>query len=339
MHRIIFFLLILGCLHGCSKNSECEVQPDITLNSIDIPFERLEAQYQQFETQEDLVKFLNDHPLIRDYFFRSNEYPHDSILHQVIWDRINNPHFTDLIAETTQVFDDIEPLKEAFESAFAHLKHYYPEARIPKVQTIITGLDNDLYVSDSLIIIGLDYYLGPGAKYRPMGIPEYISRRYSRDFIVPSVMLLYGISNQYNQSDLDDRTLLAEMMAYGKSYYFAKRMMPCVHDSLFIGYTHEEITGVEKNQDLIWAHFLEEEILYETNHMTRRKYLDERPKTYEIGDACPGRIGTWVGWAIIRKYMEDHPEVTLQELMKNDNARQLFNQANYRPQRPGGIFG
>ncbi len=41
------------------------------------------------------------------------------------------------------------------------------------------------------------------------------------------------------------------MIAYGKAYYFAKHMIPCLPDSVFIGYTSDEIKGARENEDLI----------------------------------------------------------------------------------------
>ena len=127
-----------------------------------------------------------------------------------------------------------------FQTAFSNLKYYYPDFTPPKIQTIITGLESDLFVSDSLILIGLDYYLGAQGKYKP-NMYDYMLRRYEKNFIVPSVMLLYGIDERYNKTDLNDRTVLSDMITYGKAYHFAKHMLPCVRDSIFIGYTRQEI--------------------------------------------------------------------------------------------------
>ncbi|MDH5368044.1 MAG: gliding motility lipoprotein GldB, partial [Cyclobacteriaceae bacterium] len=171
---------------------------------------------------------------------------------------------------------------------------------------------------------------GSGAKYRPIGFPSYILQKYSKEYIVPSVMLLYGISSQYNASDLNDKTMLADMISYGKAYYFAKTMMPCTPDSTIIGYTSEEIEGSKQNVSTIWAHFLDKELLYAQDNFLKQKYLGERPKTYEIGDKCPGRIGTWLGWEIVNQYV-DKKEVNLRDLMKQKNAKNMFQESKYRP--------
>jgi hypothetical protein len=179
--------------------------------------------------------------------------------------------------------------------------------------------------------VSLDYFIGPGAKYRP-NMYEYLLRQYTKDNIVPSVMLLYGM-NRFNYSNPEDQTTLADMVAFGKSYYFAKHMLPCVPDSIFIWYTDEEIKGAKSNHDLIWYRLIEDQVLYSTSHMTKQKFLGERPVTIEVGEKCPGRIGQWVGWEIVKSYMKTHPETTLPELMQMLDADKLFKESKYKPER------
>ena len=62
----------------------------------------------------------------------------------------------------------------------------------------------------------------------------------------------------------------------------------------------------------------------------KQKYLGERPKTYDIGNDCPGRIGAWLGWQIVQQYA-NKKELGLQELMKVSNAQQLFQETKFRP--------
>ena len=201
----------------------------------------------------------------------------------------------------------------------------------PKIQTVITGLDNDMYVSDSLIIVSLDYFLGEGARYRP-NMYDYLLKQYGKENIVPSTMLIIGM-NRFNYSDLEDQTVLADMVAYGKAFYFAKHMLPCTPDSIFIWYTSEEIKGAKENQDLIWYRLIEDEVLYSANHVMKQRFLGERPTTIEVGEKCPGRIGQWVGWEIVNSYAKNHPDKTLPELMEMVEADKLFKESRYKPEK------
>ena len=326
-----FFIL---CLSSCGNESnECAYQPDISDIKINIEIERLEDDLLSVESKTELREFLKDNPVVTEIFLKRNQYPDDSIMMEALFKRFKNPHIDTLKSEIDRVFGDLSALKADITTAFTNLKYYYPDFETPKIQTVATGLDHDLFVSDSLIIIGLDYYLGDSAKYRPLGLYSYMLERYRPQYITPSIMLLYGISPMFNKTDVSDKTILADMIGYGKSFYFAKHMMPCTPDSVLIWYSNEEIEGARENQDIIWAHFLENQLLYETNHMVKKKYIDERPKTFEIGEKAPGRIATWLGWQIVRQYMEENEGITLQGLMQEPNARKIFDDSAYRPER------
>jgi hypothetical protein len=327
----LFFVLTL-VLSGCDFDTEekCAFIPQTNELTVDLQFEQLEDSLPAITSKQQLVDFFSRHTTLRDFVFSRSAYPSDSVFINELYSRFSNPHIDTLLFETKRVFGDGAYLKEEFRNAFITMKYYYPDFQIPKIQTVITGLESDLFVSDSLIIVGLDYYLGKGARYRP-NMYEYMLRRYQKNFIVPSVMLLYGIDTRYNETDLTDRTVLADMISYGKAYYFAKHMMPCVADSIFIGYTSEEIAGARANQDMIWKRMVEDEAFFATSAQVKQRYIAERPKTYEVGDQAPGRIGTWVGWQIVNSYAARKPDLTLPEIMKVKDARLIFNESRYRP--------
>ena len=306
-------------------------QPDISNINVDLDFITLENEFLDIKTEEELKDFFENHPLIATHFLKPQEYPDEATFFKTLLMKLKNPHIDSLQMEVNRVFGDGSKLREEFIQAFRHLKYYYPDVTIPKVKTIATGFDQDMYVSDSLIIVGLDYYLGEGAKFRPLNLYQYMLQRYSPEYIVPSAMLIYGISPRFNETNIEDKTILAEMVTYGKAFYFAKHMMPCTPDSVLIWYTAEEIEGVKENEEIIWAHFVENEIIFDKSHELKRKYIEERPKTYEIGNAAPGRIGTWVGWEIVRAYMARNEEVSLQELMSKSDAHELFRESKYKP--------
>ena len=91
------------------------------------------------------------------------------------------------------------------------------------------------------------------------------------------------MSSGLNKTEIEDKSMLAEMIYYGKAYYFTSQVLPHTQDSLLIGYSAEELQNINQNEDVIWAHFVEKQLLYETSHFTKKKYMDERPKN----------IGNW----------------------------------------------
>jgi hypothetical protein len=328
MNRFIIFISLLVVLFSCQpKEEKCVLSSDI---KIDLKVSSLEDSIPMLHTKKQLVNFFSHHAAMRDIFFGRNNYPNDSVFINKLFRRFNHPSFDTLLLQTKQVFGNGQVLRDEFQRAFANMKYYYPGFQPPRIETVITGMESDLYVSDSLIIVGLDYYLGKRSSYKP-DMYAYMLRRYEQNFIVPSALLLYGIDSKYNKTNLNDRTMMAEMITYGKAYYFAKRMLPCVPDSVFIGYTGKEIEGAKVNQDMIWKRFVQDEALFSTSQRMKERYIGERPKTYEVGNECPGRIGTWVGWQIVNEFIKENPEVSLPNLMNFKDPQKIFKESKYRP--------
>lgn len=323
---------LVASLSGCEdKKKECAVQPNTSSIKIEVQLVSLEDSLYTFTNKQQLVDFFSRHHALRDVFFNRPGYPNDSTFINEVYRRFQSPAMDTLRQETKAIFGDGSALKEEFTKAFTNIKFYYPQFQIPTIETVITGFESDLFLSDTLIIVGLDYFLGSRAKYRPY-MHEYMLKRYTKEFVVPSTMLLYGIDSRINKIDPTDKSVLADMIAYGKAYYFAKRMVPCVPDSVLIGYSSAEISSANVNKDMIWKHLVEKEVFYNTMKSVKQKYIEERPKTIEIGDQCPGRIGVWIGWQIIDEYARRNSTGNnLSTLMQLDNAQQIFVASKFRP--------
>lgn len=327
--RLIFTLLVF-VLFGCGDANETIERPDVSHVPVEVKIIRLEQELFESQSRGEVKAFLQENKLFAQKFLDADQYPADSILVDQLYALVNNQSLDTVYQETQQVFEDMEGIRQDFETAFQYIKYYYPDFEAPTIYTMVTGFGKDLYISEEMIVIGLDFFLGPDASYRPVKVPNYILRRYTPRHIVPTCMLL--LSQRFNQTDPQDNTLLADMIYYGKSYYFTDFVLPDTPDSVLIGYTAEEMAGVEANEKAVWTHFLSNELLYETSPVVKKKYLDERPATLEIGNKAPGRIGTWLGWQIVKSYMEERDELTLRELMEQQQARKILEEARYRPE-------
>ena len=329
-HKLLLLFTSLVIFISCSKDSEQCIEAPQPQVEVEVNIDRLEDRLFAAESAVEVLALINEFPVLKQEFLGSEQYPSDTILANQLFQIVNNPYTDTLLNETREYFGEMQDIKKEFEEAFAYIKYYYPNFEVPEIRTMVTGFGSaEMYVGRDEIIIGLDFYLGPDGKYRPQGIPAYILKRYDKAYIVPAVILLYA--DRFLQEDPSDQTMAADMVYYGKKYVFAKNMMPCTPDSLLIWYDGEELANVNEHRELLWYHFLENELLYETNHITKQKYLDERPNIYEIGNKCPGRIGAWIGWDIVREYQSKHPEVSLQQLLANPDAQEIFNEAKYNP--------
>ena len=224
-------------------------------------------------------------------------------------------------------------MRAQFEDAFKHVKYFYPKFDVPRVQTVVSGLgflSRDgaaLSVSDSSVVVSLDFYAGPKASFVP-NVPNFLLRKYTPEALAPSVVGV--LAERFIVRDPADKSLLADMIHEAKKMEFVRQTMPAVPDSLILYYSPKQLADSKANKNVIWAHFVKEKLLFETNHFKKVKYIGDRPYTAEIGRDCPGAIGRWLGWEIVRKYLRENPDVTLPQLLANPDAQDIFTKSKYK---------
>ncbi|GAB3268755.1 hypothetical protein GCM10027347_38380 [Larkinella harenae] len=313
---VVFCLVSILIFNACSKTEE--------LVTIERPEQELFASRQP----EAIRQWLDSHKSIAQVYFGTTRFGEDTALVNELLKRVNDKELDVLYKQINKEFGTMGDVQGQLSKAFNRIRENFPEFKPPRVVTMVSGfMGQDLVISDTLVIIGLDYFAGPEAKYRPRGLPAYILRRYQKPFIAPTIIT--ALSERFNKTNQQDQTLLADMIYYGKGYVFTKEMLPDVPDSLIIGYTDQQLTQTYNVQENIWAYFIDAKLLFEVSPAIKNRYLAERPFTAEISNKSPGAIGRWLGWRIVGKYY-DEKKPDIKELMDNENAPQIFEQSGYK---------
>lgn len=322
-----------------NSENDCYDPIDTSKIKVEVELVRLENELFACKDRNAIKLFLDKYTDFANRFYDRNRLPNDSILVEKLYEMIQVKAIKDTVLNDIKVqFGEMQDLKTEFEDAFKHIKFYYPQFKIPKIYTIVTGLgvfgmkaENDFFIDKEILVISLDFFLKPN-RYRPPldKMPDYVWRNYHKKAIVPNTVKF--ISSLYNEADFLDKTVLAEMLYYGKSYQFIKTMIPCLHDSLLIGYTSVELANIKDrdNKNYIWNHLIEKQIIFSTKETDKRAYLYDRPYVAEINAKCPGRIGQWLGWKIVQAYLKKNTDTDIVKLMKNKNAQALFNQSTFK---------
>lgn len=323
MPLLLFWLIATAC------SQEREI-PDVSHIPMNIRLIRLEDEIASITNEEEARRFLSKYPDFANTFLFRNRLRNDAVPVSDMLRLGQSSYIDTLVMEAKQYFGDMAGIKAELEQAFRMVKYYYPDFKPPIVYTIVTGYGNDLTLTDSTVFIGLDYFMGPYSRYHSPD-PNYIFRHYRKELVAPAVILM--LSARYNQINEGNHTILNQMIAYGKAYEFTSQMLPHVPDSLIIRYSAQELADCHANRDVIWAHFVKNNLFFETSQITSKRYIEQRPHTFEIGDQCPGRVGTWLGWEIVRSYLKNHPEVSLPELMADRDVQKIFENSGYKPQK------
>jgi uncharacterized protein YjaZ len=124
------------------------------------------------------------------------------------------------------------------------------------------------------------------------------------------------------------------MIYQGKQLYLKDLFLPNYSDAEKMGYTPEQITWCQENESYMWRYFIEKEMLYSDDQKLITRFINPAPfsKFYlEIDNESPGQVGAWIGWQMVRSYMENN-EVPVPDLLKTD-AKEIFLKSKYKPKK------
>ncbi|MDG1057503.1 MAG: gliding motility lipoprotein GldB, partial [Flavobacteriaceae bacterium] len=110
--------------------------------------------------------------------------------------------------------------------------------------------------------------------------------------------------------------------------------IPLAEDSTKIGYNDNELFWANDNEFYIWQYFIENELLYSTDNKLVGRFITAAPFSrfnLELDSESPGALGRYIGWQIVRSYMQNNSTSLLQMLQMD--AQSLFNKAKYKPRK------
>lgn len=235
-----------------------------------------------------------------------------------------------LFQEVDSIYTYIAPYHEEIETAFKYYQYYFPNRKPPVIVSMVAGLNRNIVVTDSVLAVGLDMYMGDSNQiYSLAQLPEYISNKCTSEYMVYDMMRGWLLSEFEPKNKKDD--VLSQIVHYGKSIYAMDAMFPFASDHLKIGFLPDQITWCNENESTVWAKLIEEQALYSTDLHVIRSLTGPGPFSAGFPRESPAQIGYWVGWQIVRKYMDENPNITLEQLMQNEDAQSILRDSKYKP--------
>ncbi len=313
---LCFFLFAIGCKNNKFKESEILSIPfELTIDRFDKKFHLAKAH--------DIPELKTNYPFLFPKKFSDS-----------VWIKRQKDSLQLLLLENIEEkFSSMAPLEDQLECLFKHLKYYFPKTKTPKVIGVINNVDyqSKAIYADSLLLLSLDTYLGAD-HYLYEGIPQYVRQEMDIKFMTSHVASKFAANKI---APTKDRSLLSQMIYYGKQIYFKEWVLPKSTDAQKMGYTEAQIKWVINNEVYMWQYFVQKQLLYDTDPSLNQRFIESAPfsKFYlEIDNESPGRVGVWMGWQIIKSFMERYPDTEISALL-NLPARTLFSKSNYKPKR------
>jgi hypothetical protein len=159
--------------------------------------------------------------------------------------------------------------------------------------------------------------------------PAYRSRRFSKEYVIGDVMKL--ITEDLFPDRSKGKPLVEQMIEKGKQWWMLDKFLPQTADSIKTGYTRQQLNWCKQNEGLMWSYLEKYEDLNTINPTTIQTYIGEAPFTQGFSqELSPGNIGQWIGWQIVKKFVDNNQPLKPEEVMKTD-ARKILEEAKYKP--------
>lgn len=320
MNKKLFLVLsIVVLIIACNKDSK--IEQEIAKIDVDFNVERFDKIFSTAQAG-DLPELKNRYP-----FLFSKRIP-DSVWIHNMKDTLQQHLFN----EVDKKFGDFKEIENDLKSLFQHLKYYDKTFKEPRVITLTNFVDyrNKTIVTDTIVLVALDNYLGEEHEFYA-NISNYLTQN-----MKPS-QIISDLASEYSQKFIfqsQRKSLLDEMIYFGKQLYFKDKMIPFVSDAEKIGYSQEQLDWAFSNESYIWRYFIEKELLYSTDSSLPSRFVSPAPFTkfyLELDSESPGRLGQYIGWQIVRSYME-HNNVEFMDMLQID-PKKIFNDAKFKPRK------
>jgi len=228
-------------------------------------------------------------------------------------------------------YPDLRRQEQELEEAWAYYRYYFPAHGVPEIYAHLSGFNQSVIVDSAVVGVGLDNYLGPDCIFYDMlavPVPKYMRKKMTADDMVRDVMVGWLQSQFAFRPQTND--LISGMIYQGKIVYLLEKLFPAHTPAWSMGYEPEQWTWCENNESRIWEFLIGNEYIFSTQQRLIMKYLNDAPYTSGMPVESPGRVLVWTGYRMVSKYME-RAEVSLEELMRDQDYHRLMRKAVYRP--------
>ena len=321
--NILFFLLtaLFFTLFSCNKeendrwNVEVKTSEPVKITDISAEFYNEKIPFQEFKEKYS--------------FFLAPQVP------DATYEKKRNNTLEKRMYKNAISLNKIPKLEKDLTELFAHVKYYFPKFQNPKVYVFSSATElyqePILYIPDQKILfIDLSAFMGEKSEYYE-GIDNYIKKDMNPENVIARVSETIAID--YVPVTPDQNKFLDKIINQGKLLTLQDAFLPKTLDQYKIGYAKSQQEWAVSNEENIWNYFVENDLLFSDDSNLNERFLNKGPfsKFYtEIDQKSSPRIGTFIGWQICRKYLAEHPEVTLQQFLQK-NATEIFNNTNYKP--------
>ncbi|MBC7883825.1 MAG: hypothetical protein H7X99_00010 [Saprospiraceae bacterium] len=336
---IICFVLVN--LFSCKQSNI----PDTSHIESDVKIIRTDQELINVKNREDLDKLILKNPAFYGIYFKEvlpvYQGENKDSLYRNFSEFIKDTSVISLFTKVYKSYHDFSSVKKEIDMMYKYLKYYFPEHKdVPDIYTYVSEFAFQIFIFEDEngkdgIGIGLDMFMSPEIDYKTINpdntnFSDYLTRSWDSRHIVKKLTDLY-VNEMIGNAP--GHRLIDQMIHNGKALYITDLLLPEVHDSIILEYTGDQLDWCTENALEMWSFFLGRKLFYESNPVVTGKYLNPSPNSPDMPSGAPGRTANFIGWQIVRAYMDRYPDTGLKELISLTDSQMIMEKSKYKPKQ------
>ncbi len=341
---LVTLFAIISLITSCQSDIK-EVHPDVSDIEVEFDIIRLDEIVSNMDTNKlsyELDVVMDKYPAAATLYFGTLNPFTASRNRDTIALRLGaflrDPFFQNLQDTIGLIYGDMSDIKDEYTEAYRYFHHYFPEADIANVYTMNTGFNYQRFLlpdddESNALGVSLDLFLGDEYPYKRIdpqnpSFSTYLTRSFNKEHLVKKTIEILVDDQIGNANGV---RMIDHMIHNGKRLYILDHLLPEKHDSIIMEYTTDQMQWAKENELAMWTFFFDQELFYETNMMSINKYLSPSPNSPGMPTNAPGRTANYMGWQIVKKYMQRNPKATMQDLIAYTDAQKFLEESKYKP--------
>lgn len=185
-----------------------------------------------------------------------------------------------------------------------------------KIYSVVSPYNQSIFIVDSIMFIGLNHYLG--SDYPGYGYFEPYQRIVKTPQHMPYDIAEAYLIDRYPYIKRADASVLNTLLYNGAIVYTLMQIVPNADLAEALGYSEEQLLWADGNENDAWNALILRNLLYSTSQYDANRLVVPSPATSILHKDSPGRLGRYIGYKIVKSYVENHSNKNLEWLLSPD---------------------
>jgi hypothetical protein len=296
------------------------------------PIQRFDTDLYAYLYRNDSSVFSGNSRLFLDEFGKHVIYigASDSLgFEERLKQYFSNPVLQDLYKDEQEKMGDISQINKELAYSMELLFTHFPSMKPPRIYMHVSGLSQNVVVTDDILSLSADKYLGTDYPLYQGFFYDYQRQLMTPERIVPDYLLGFMMANFPFKGN--EEILLDKILYEGKLRYLLSCLLPDRKVWEYVAYNKEQYQWCSAHEAKIWMSVLENKHLFTPDYKTTGQYIKPAPYTAFLPVESPGRVGVWLGFRIVCSYMKNNPQTSLSELIAIDDNNEFLKKSKYKP--------